>query len=231
MDLAPCPASPKRWERTLKSNGTTVLHYSICRPAFSGSGKQQRIERYFARLALLWQTRWENELYQRAGKVFAAWQNETPFSPWHASMGYEITYWKPPLLSIRIDIKEQGAMLPPALQYIGEVWDCSSGYPCSLRSFLPAKPFRWKASLIAHLQKQARQRLDSGESLLHANCISTVKQLFDPCRFYLSEDGPVIFYPLYALGSYCEGIPTFTIPFSEENQPNKFRAPSITARR
>lgn len=215
MDLTSCPASPKRWERTLKSNGTTVLHCFICRPAFSDSGKQQRMERYFAHLAQLWQARWENQLYQRACRAFTAWPSETPFAPWQASMDYQITYWKPPLLSIRIDIKEQGAAVPPALQCIGEVWDCDSGYPCSLRSFLPAKPLRWKSRLTAQLQKQAGQRMDSGESLLHADCLSVIKQSFDPNHFYLSEDGLIIFYPLYALGPYGEGIPTFTIPISE----------------
>ena len=231
MDLTSCPISPKRWERTLKSKGTTVLHYSVCRPAFLDSGKQQRMERYFARLAELWQARCENELYRKACQALAAWQSEDPFPPWQACMDYQITYWNFPLLSVRIDIKEQGAAAPPAIHCIGEVWNCDGGYPCSLRSFLPAKPFRWKHHLIALLQEQAGQRLNSGESLLNSNCLSAIKQSFDPSRFYLSEDGLILFYPLYVLGSYGEGIPTFTIPASSEIQSNKLHAPSITARR
>ena len=231
MNLTSCPASTKQWERNLKSEGITVLHCSICRPAFSNSGKQQRMERYFARLAQLWQSRWENELYQQACNARKTWPDDKAFPPWQANMDYQVTYWKPPLLSIRIEIKEQGATSPPALQYLGEVWDCASGYPCSLRSFLPAKPFRWKPRMITHLQKQAELRLNSGESLLRDGCLSEIKQSFDPNRFYLSEEGLIIFYPLYTLGSYGEGIPTFTIPISEENQSNKFRAPSITAQR
>lgn len=231
MDLTSCPASPKRWERYLKSKGTTVLRCCVNRPAFSNSGKQQRMERYFARMELLWQTRWENELYHQACQALAAWQSEAPFTPWQASMDYTVTYWKSPLLSIRIDIREQRAAMPPAVQCIGEVWDCSDGYPCSLRSFLPAKLLRWKSHLISLMQEQAAQRLESGESLLNSNCHSAIKQSFDRSRFYLSEDGLMLFYPLYTLGSYGEGIPTFTVPVSVENQSNKLRAPSITARR
>lgn len=231
MDLTSCPISSKRWERNLKSDGTTVLHYSICRPEFSGSGKQRRMERYFAHLAQRWQSRWENELYQQANKAFSAQHDKKAFTPWQASMDYQITYWSPPLLSIRINIKEQGAVAPPALLCIGEVWDCIDGYPRSLRSFLPAKTFRWKPHLIALLQEQAEQRLNSGESLLDSSCLSVIKQAFDPESFYLSENGLILFYPLYVLGSYGEGIPTFTVPIAENNYSNRFRAPSITARR
>ena len=231
MDLTSCPVSPKRWERKLKSNGTTVLYCSISRPAFSDSGKQRRMERYSARLAQLWQTRWENDLYRKACQAFADQPNDVLFQPWNATMDYQVTYWDPPLLSIRINIQEQGPATPPVSLCIGEVWDCSSGYPCSLRAFLPVKPRRWKQILTEQLQKQAQQRLDSGESLLYPNCLSVIKENFDPSRFYLTEDGLVIFYPLYTLGSYGEGIPTFTIPAAPQVQSNKFRALSSTARR
>ena len=231
MDLASCPASPKQWERNLKSNGTILLSCSIRRPAFSDTGKQRRMERYFVRMTQLWQTRWEQELYPLARQAFAGHQDEGPFTPWQATMDYQITYWDPPLLSIRIDIREQGPVSPPNLLCIGETWDCSSGYPCPLHTFLPAKPRRWKGALIEQLKEQTQQRMNSGESLLNSNCLSVLKQAFDPNRFYLTEDGIVVFYPLYVLGSYGEGIPTFTIPVSHEIQSNKFRALSITAQR
>ena len=231
MDLTSCPASPKLWEQKLKSNGTTVLHCFIRRPAFSDSGKQKRMERYFERLAQVWQMKWESDLYQKACQAFARHTLDISFQPWEAIMDYQITYWSPPLLSIRINIQEQGPVTPPVSLCIGEVWDCSSGYPCSLRTFLPIKPRHWKYALIDQLQKQAQLRLDSKESLLHPSCLSIIKQSFDPNRFYLTEDELVIFYPLCTLASYGEGIPTFTIPIAQQVQSNKFRAPSITARR
>ena len=231
MDLTSCPASPKQWERNLKSKGVTVLHCTIRRPTFSDTGKQNRMERYFTRMEQLWQARWENKMYSLAQQAFADQPDQSSFSPWHASMDYRVTYWDPPLLSIRIDIREQGPVSPPISQCVGETWDCSSGYPCPLRAFLPAKPRHWKRTLTEQLKEQAQQRMSSGESLLNSNCLSVLKQAFDPNRFYLTEDGIVVFYPLYALGSYGEGIPTFTIPVSHEIQSNKFRALSITAQR
>ena len=231
MGIISCPVSTEAWKRTMKTKGTPVLHISIQRPSFPDSGKHRRMERYFAQLAQRWQTRWENDLYQKACQAFESQAGDSPFQPWQASFPYEVSFWSPPLISIRINIQEQGPVTPPSSLCIGEVWDCSSGYPCSLRTFLPAKPHQWKKHLIVQLQEQAQQRLDSGESLLYPNCLSIVKQAFAPERFYLTESGLVIFYPLYVLGSYGEGIPTFTIPIAEQIQSNKFRALSSTARR
>lgn len=231
MDQTSCPVSPQQWERNLKSNKTTVLCCSIRRPSFSNTGKLQRMERYFAHLALVWQTRWENELYRQARQAFADQTGRDTAPPWQATLDYQITYWNPPLLSIRIDIQEHGPTNPPTLLCIGEVWDCSSGYPCPLHAFLPERTHRWKHPFIKQLQEQAQMRLNSGESLLHPNCLAEIEQTFDTDRFYLTEDGLVIFYPLYSLGAYSEGIPTFTIPLQAQIQSNKFRALSRTAQR
>ncbi len=231
MDLTSCPASPQQWERKLKSNGSTVLCYSIRRPTFPDSGKQRRMEQYFARLAQLWQTKWETELFRQAVQAFENQSGGNPFQPWRATMDYRITYWNPPLLSIRIDIREQKSNSFPASLCIGEVWDCSNAFPCSLRSFLPPKRCGWKKFLTEQIKEQVQARLASGESLLDPDRCSGVQQLLDPYRFYLTENGLVIFFPQCTLGSYGEGIPTFTIPIEPQIQSNKFRALSKTAQR
>ncbi len=217
MDLTSCPVTSITIQRNLKSNGKTVLQYHIRRPSFSDSGKLRRLQQYFTRLEQLWQTKWENTLYQKAAQAYAEQSNQNIFLPWQANMDYEITFWKPSILSIRINVKEQGPVSPPVSLCIGEVWDCSSGYPCSLRTFLPAKHRHWKSDLIKQLQIQAKQRLDQGECLLYRDCLLTIKQNFDSSRFYLTDAGLVIYYPMYTLGAYGEGIPTFTIPTALQN--------------
>ncbi len=212
MDLTSCPVTPITIQRNLKSNGKTVLQYHIRRPSFPNSGKLRRLQQYFTRLEQIWQTKWENTLYQKASQAYAEQSNQNIFLPWQANMDYEITFWKPSILSMRINVKEQGPVSPPVSLCIGEVWDCNSGYPCSLLTFLPTKQRHWKSDLIKQLQIQAKQRLDQGECLLYENCLLTIKQNFDSCRFYLTDAGLVIYYPMYTLGAYGEGIPTFTIP-------------------
>ena len=52
-----------------------------------------------------------------------------------------------------------------------------------------------------------------------------IKELydFDPERFYLTEAGPVIYFPLYSIAPYAEGIPAFSlaIPGQKENTPEE----------
>lgn len=232
MDSTSPPVSPQLWKRTLKSNGDPVLTLSIRRPSFPESGKTRRIEYYFSQLAQRWQTRWENDLYPKACQSYTEHQAQSrTFLPWQVTLDYEITFWRPPLISIRLEIREQGPFSLPLFISIGEVWDIAAGYPRSLRSFLPETPRLWKRELMKHLAVLMQKQLDSGESLLRPDCFSDLKLKFDSERFYLTEEGIVIFYPLYALGPYSEGIPTFTIPISEQVQSNKLRALSITARR
>ena len=224
--------SPQLWKRTMKSNGDPVLILSIRRPSFPESGKCRRIERYFSQLARRWQTRWEADLYPKACQSYTEHQTQSrPFLPWQVKLDYEITFWQPPLISIRLEIQEQDPSALPCFLHIGEVWDTAAGYPRSLRSFLPETPRLWKRELMKQLAVLVQQQLDSGESLLRPDCFSDVKQKFDSERFYLTEEGIVIYYPLYALGPYGEGIPTFTIPISEQVQSNKLRALSSTAQR
>lgn len=42
-------------------------------------------------------------------------------------------------------------------------------------------------------------------------------------RFYLTEAGPVIYFPLYSIAPYAEGIPAFSlaIPGQKENTPEE----------
>lgn len=213
MDPSTPPVSPKLWNRVMKSNGEPVLTLSIRRPAFSDTGKTRRMERYFAEVEQQWKTRWETTLFPRACQALAdAKEAGSPFTPWKAELDYTVTLWRPPLLSLHVDAVESGQTSRPLCIRTGETWDCSCGYPRTLRSFFPSKAHRWRRALIDSLCAQAAQRLASGESLLDPDCTQVMERTFDPERFYLTEDGLSVFYPLYVLGAYAEGIPVFTAP-------------------
>lgn len=209
------PVTPKRYDRTMRSRGEPVLVLSIQRPSFPDRGRTGRMERYFSQLAQQWQERWETALYPKACQALErAKEQGLPFLPWQMKFEYTVTLWQPPVISIRVDVTEQGPTPLPCTLCIGQVWDCAAGYPRTLRSFLPAKPRRWRKRLLEQLGEQARLQLESGLSLLDDNCIQTMAQAFDPERFFLTEQGLAVYYPQYLLGPYAEGIPVFTIPVS-----------------
>lgn len=213
MDSSTQPVTPQLWKRVMKSNGETVLTLSIRRPAFPETGRTRRMERYFTEIAQQWKNRWETVLFPQACQALAdAKETGSPFTPWKAELDYTVTLWRPPLLSLRLDAMESGQAPRPLHIRTGETWDCACGYPRTLRSFYPAKAHRWRKSLMDALRSQAAERLASGESLLDPDCAQVMERAFDPERFYLTEEGLSVFYPLYVLGAYAEGIPVFTVP-------------------
>lgn len=213
MDSSAPPVMPQTWKRVMKFNGKPVLILSMRRPIFPNSGKSRRIERYFTEVAQQWKNRWETVLFPQACQALADAQDTGgTFTPWEATLDYTVTLWRPPLLSLRLDAIESGLASRPLHIRTGETWDCACGYPCTLRSFFPAKARRWRKELIRSLCSQATERLASGESLLDPDCTQVMERAFDPERFYLTEEGVSVFYPLYVLGAYAEGIPVFTAP-------------------
>lgn len=212
MDSSAPPVTPQLWKRVMRANNEPVLTLSIRRPAFPDKGKTRRIERYFAEVAQQWKARWETVLFPRACQALAdAREAGSSFIPWKAELDYTVTLWRSPLLSLRLDAAESGGTPRPLHIRAGETWDCACGYPRTLRSFFPAKDHRWRRELMNALYSQATERLNSGESLLDPDCAQIMGRAFAPERFYLTEEGLSIFYPLYVLGPYAEGIPVFTV--------------------
>lgn len=210
MESAAFPITPKEWCKTLRADKIPVLEMSIRRPSFQNSGKTARIERYFEHLSTQWKTRWETVLYPDACRsLAAAAECGSAFTPWQTRLSYEVTCWDPPILSLRIETVEIGRAPQPFRIHQGETWDCGTGYPRTLRSFFPAGNRRWRRDLLSEIRAQAEDRLRSGESLLDPDCLRIMERSFDPERFYLTEQGIAIFYPLYVLGPCAEGIPTF----------------------
>ncbi|MGN0969110.1 MAG: RsiV family protein [Oscillospiraceae bacterium] len=221
MEAPTPPVSPQQWKRVMKQDGEEVLTLSIRRPAFPDTGKTKRMERYFSEIARQWQNRWENQLFPMACQALAdARETSRPFVPWKAELDYTVTLWQPPLLSLRLDAVETSQNTRPLQIRTGETWDCGRGYPRTLRSFFPAKAHRWRKELLDCLREQAARQLASGESLLDPDCAQVMERSFDPDRFYLTEEGITVFYPLCILGAYAEGIPVFTVPIPDQNQTN-----------
>lgn len=214
MESSPLPFTVQQWNHTMKQHGKPVLILSVRRPAFPETGKTARMERYFSEIIKQWKKRWKTILFPKACQA----QNSSldageTFLPWQAKLDFTVTFWQPPLLSLRLDAEETNETNRPFLIRCGETWDCATGYPRTLRSFFPAQNFRWRKEIMESVRSQVSARLASGETLLAPECTQVTDRIFDPNHYYLTEEGISLFYPLYTLGPYAEGIPVFTIPF------------------
>lgn len=222
MESSSPPLSPKEWTHTMKHDQLPVLTMSLTRPCFPSEGKTARIERYFDWLAQHWIDRWKNTLFANACRSLDAASGAGSMCQlWNASLQFTVTYWNDPIISIRLDATESTDTPRPTLFCMGETWDCSTGYPRTLRSFFPPKFYRWKQELMRIIKTQAEEQLNSGESLLDPNCTTIMERAFDSSQFYLTEQGLNIFYPLYTLGPYAEGIPVFIVPFDTFSRVDK----------
>lgn len=198
----------REWERTLE--GEPVLRCVLSRPECAGTWRGlDAINRYYARVARVWQERWEREVYVRACLDLADRRAKgRPFRPWQAMLTTHITKQGDGLLSLYQDSTEQAGCDRPVTVRRGDTWSLETGTPCSLRSFL-GKEHQWKRRLLKQIGEQASQRLASGESLLDDDCVQKLRSCFSAERFYLTEDGMRVFFPMYAIGASAEGIPVF----------------------
>lgn len=213
MESSPLPFTVQQWNRTMKQDSIPVLTLSIRRPSFPETGKTARMERYFSEVTKQWKKRWETILFSKACQAKdTAMETGQSFLPWQAKLDFAVTLWKPPLLSLRFDAVETNETSRPFLICSGETWDCATGYPRTLRSFFSAQNVRWRKDVMENMRTQASARLASGESLLDNDCTQVMDRVFDSDHYYLTEEGISIFYPLYTLGPYAEGIPVFKIP-------------------
>lgn len=201
-----------QWKRVLKAEGESVLSLSLRRPDLSGGNRAlRRIGRYYEKLGDAWKTRWETVLPQEATAALRTAREESrPFQPWAAALDFVVTREGDGLLSLYLDASERGPTPQPAIVRSADTWDIKSGSPRALTAFLPPALHKQRA-LMTELKRQAAAQLGSGESLFFQDVASRIESAFSPRRFYLSESGPVLFYPMLSLGSAAERIPFFQI--------------------
>lgn len=200
----------REWDLTLE--GEPVLHCQLTWPECTGTWQGLRgINRYYERVVQVWQERWEREVYVQAALDLADRRAQgRVFRPWQVRLTTHITKQAEGLLSLFQDGTEQAGYDRPVTVRRGDTWSLETGTPCSLGSFF-GNERRWKRHVRKQMEEQAAQRLESGESLLDADCVQKLRACFDPERFYLTEEGVQIFVPMYTIGPSAEGIPVFDL--------------------
>ena len=170
-----------------------------------------------------WAARWERELYPRACTAARqAREVSHPFRPWEASLTGVVTLHTPECLSLYYDAAERTGGPHGVTLRQGSAWALPGGSPLTLGELFPPG-FRWRAWALAEVERQLRARLSAGESWFAPDWEARLPRSFDPERFYLTEAGPVIYFPLYSIAPYAEGIPAFSlaIPGQKENTPEE----------
>lgn len=226
------PIQPSRCVQQLKQEGRPVLLLSLSLPRLvSESRGAEQINRYYQRLADQWRARWCGPLYQRAcAAERAALDASRPFRPWRVQVDYTLTLQTPTLLSLFWEVREEldAAGLP---RRHGDTWQLPWGAPLSLHALLLPSSRR-RSAVLAEVARQIRERTSAGEEQYHQDWPRLIRTRFSPERFYVTEEGPVLFYPACSIAPRFEGTPAFSLsalagnegtflPNAPCNQPEK----------
>ena len=96
----------------------------------------------------------------------------------------------------------------------GDTWDLSDGYPVPLSAFFPRRS-GWRRRLMEAAEAEVRRREAAGVSRYHEGVRRKLRRYFNPHNFYLTAEGLVFFYPMYAIAPAAEGVPAFLVPWEE----------------
>lgn len=206
------PVEAECWKRVLQCEGEPVLTISLRWPKLPDSTPAlRRVGRYYRHVADQWRARWEVCLYARACAERASLRERClPFHPWEAVLDFTVTYNEKGLFSLYMDAYEFTGGAHGSTVRCGDVWDLVCGMPRPLPSFFP-QGSRWRRDSIAAVREEIKRQIASGEYMYLDGWYEAAAAEFDPCRFYLTDQGVTVFYPLYTLAPYVEGIPAFVV--------------------
>jgi Protein of unknown function (DUF3298). len=198
-----------KYQRVIKCHGWPVLRIRQSYPRLANQAAgAERINRYYKALAERWRLRWEEELGPQACEALVEQGEDRP--PWEAVLDFTVTYDENDLLSLYMDAYEFTGGAHGHTVRRGDTWEVSEGLPQSLFSFFPGEK-RVKRRILAEITAEAQAMQASGEHAFFDDYETLIREHFDAELFYVTAEGLVVFYPLYAIGPYVEGFVRFVV--------------------
>ena len=209
MELQPFTA-----EQEWNVEGIPVLsaHAAVPRPATLSDRISRRISRYYQAQCQSYLKYCRRELLPLAAAEYrAALAVSAPFSPFQAELSFQITYQDSHFLSLYTQSRENAGTQKWYLRR-GDTWDLTTGYPVPLSDFFPPRS-SWKRQLLDFAEESIQQQEQSGIARYHEHPRKLLSRHFNPQNYYLTPDGLMFFFPMYAIAPATEGIPTFLVPY------------------
>lgn len=206
---------PLTRQRQWLVDGFPVLTLRLSLPAFAGDDRRlRRIDRCYARFGHCYESYCARFLLPRAAEAFRlAVAANRPFAPWEAEGSFRVTLQTPQLLSLTLDTAEPGCEAVFRRRR-GDSWDLRDGLPLALSDFFPGEPFP-----LRRLRAAARTALTARGGELRPDWRLRLGTAAKREHFYLTAEGLVFFYPMYALGGAELGIPEFLLPWAGPGGP------------
>ena len=208
---------PMTAEREWTADGVPALSaaVSVPEPVPAADRISRRIRRYYQFQCRSYFRYCEKTLLpQAAAEVRAALDASRPLPRFRAELTYQVTYNSGGLWSLWTQSRETGPGWGPALLRRGDTWDLTAGYPVPLTDLFPRRS-GWKRRLLEAAEAEVLRREAAGAGRYHEGIRRKLRRYFNPQNFYLTTEGLMLFYPMYAIAPAAEGVPVFLVPWAE----------------
>lgn len=153
------------------------------------------------------------KLYPAAVKQYNTAKTQNfPFNAFEFVEVFEPTYCKKPLISLFYDLYEFTGGAHGNTIRKGNTWDMRKGTMIPLEALFE-RDYDYKSFILRYIESDARRRQITGMAHYFEGLSENLHKYFDEKNFYLTEEGIAIFYPLYTIAPYVEGIQVFIIPY------------------
>lgn len=204
--FVPALGEPGTYEETFREGERTLLAVRARWPRLEeGSPGCRRVNRYYEALVHRWKKRWAGPLLEQAKAA-----GEAGSLPWQARLDFTLTLLREDLLSLYWEVTEEVGARRPRRFRQGDVWRLPEGVPVTLRELLPPRRW-WRGPVLEEVRRQIGERVHAGEAAFYRDWPSLASRRFSPGRFYLTGEGPVVFYPVESIAPAMEGFPTFSL--------------------
>lgn len=199
------------WKETLfwTEEPVAELELTVPLPAEHGRGAD-RMGRWCARLAAIWYRRWTGEFYRGACTACAgAREASRPFRPWRARLEAQVTRADDRVCSLWMEGSERRGREEGRAVRAAATWTRRDGLPLTLGELFPGER-RWRDRALDRVKEGLRAMGAEGVCLWR-DAGDRARKGFSPRRFWLTEEGPVLYYPAGVLGPADTGILTFPL--------------------
>ena len=205
-------------EREWTVEGLPVLTAQVSLPEPVGSENRttRRIRRYYRAQCRAYLHYCGHQLFPQASAAYrAALAASAPLPCFRAELDFCVTYNENGFWSLYTQSREPGPDGRTLLRRWGDTWDLRTGYPAALPSFFPPHS-GWKKQLLHLAAGEIRQQETAGYARYLPGWQRKLRRNFNARNFYLTPEGLVFFYPMYAIAPAMEGIPAFTVPWNRQ---------------
>jgi len=201
-------------EREWAVEGIPVLTAAISVPEPTAADRlSRRIRRYYQMQMKAYLHYCEKWLLPQAKAEYdAALSVSAPLPCYSAKLDYCITYQEQGLLSLYTQSTEKTHQT--VLTRRGDTWDMNTGYPVPLSDFFVPKS-SWRKKLLQLAAEEIERLKRAGFPYDRANRYQLART-FNSQNYYLTAEGLVFFFPMYAIAAASVGIPAFVLPYDAE---------------